>query len=328
MVEKETGGPLKLDKKDKAIMQQLEENSRQSYSEIGRKVKLRSDTVEYRVNRLLESGLILRMFAEPDLDKLGLKTYRLYLKTETENPELETYLKNHPKAQWFAKFEGEWDYAIRYSLKNEGELKKEMDALSAMFGKSISAKNVVVATQQTYLPLKYLTGGWLVRSIAFDEVSNFIMLDETDRKIMEFLFENSRAKTVDMASKIKISADAVQYRIRKLLDNGIIKFFGVYYNPLVFGYTRHKLLFWLHNANLKREHELIAYCEQHQNSSYVNRIAGSWDLELDFDAKTPAELHGIIKDIRDKFSDIIRDYSVLTILDEHVPNPFRGSGKQ
>jgi len=315
-------GLLKLDKKDKAIMQQLEENSRRSFSEIGRNIGLRSDTVEYRINRLMKSGLILRMFAEPDLDKLGLKTYRVFLKTQTDNPELETYLKKHPKAQWFAKFEGEWDYVIRYSLRNETELKKEMDALMARFGKSITAKNVVIATQQTYLPLKYITGSGLSRSIALDAGSEIATLDETNGKIMAYLFENARMTTIDIASKLRISPDSVQYRIKKLSEAGIIKFFGVYFNPLVFGYTRYKLLVWLQNANLEKEQGLIAYCEQHQNSAYINRIAGNWDLELDFDAKNASELHGIIKDIRDKFSDIIRDYSVLTILDEYVPNPF------
>jgi DNA-binding Lrp family transcriptional regulator len=316
--------PIKLDKKDKAIMHQLEENSRQPYSEIGRKVRLQSETVEYRVNRLLKSGLILRMFAEPNLDKLGLKTYRLYIKTVTENLALESYLRSHPKAQWFAKFEGEWHYVIRYSLRNEAELKSEVDALMAKFGKSMKAKNMVVALQQTYLPLSYITGGDLSRSVSMDITSEKVTLDETDSKIMMYLFENARMKTVDIAKKVGVSADAVQYRIKKLVQTGVITFFGVYYNPLVFGYTRYKLLVWLQNADFERERELIAYCEQHPNSSYINRTVGNWDLELDFDAKNASEIHELIKNIRSKFSDIIREYSLLTILDEFVPNPFRG----
>ncbi|HII38838.1 TPA: hypothetical protein HA318_02455, partial [Candidatus Micrarchaeota archaeon] len=57
--------------------------------------------------------------------------------------------------------------------------------------------------------------------------------------------------------------------------------------------------------------------------TYLNRVIGDWDLEVDFDARNTAELHAIVKEIRNKFSLIMRDYSVLTILNERISNPFK-----
>lgn len=324
--------PLKLDKKDKLIMQQLEENSRQSYSEIGRKVGLRNDTVEYRINKLRKSGIVIRMFAEPNLAKLGLKTYRIYLKvenvTEKEEKEMVDYFMNHPKGHWFAEFEGEWDYTMRYTMKDDLEFREEIEALMRRFGRFIRSKNIVITLQQSYLPLSYFTGmEGKVRLVSLERVEKIESLDEIDRNIMGLLFDDSRMKTVEIASAIGISADAVQYRIKKLLEREIISFFGVYYDPSVLGYTRHKILLWLQHTTKEREKKLIRYCEQHPNSSYLNRVVGSWDLEVDFDARNAQELHDIVKDLRNKFSDIIRDHSTLTILREHVPNPFKGLRK-
>jgi DNA-binding Lrp family transcriptional regulator len=320
--------PIKLDKKDKLIMQQLEDNSRQSYSEIGRKVGLRSDTVEYRINKLLKSSVIIRMFAEPNLPLLGLKTYRIYLKVENisekEEKEMLDYFINHPKGQWFAEFEGEWDYTMRYTLRDEIEFREEMEVLMKRFGRFIKSKNIVITLQQSYLPLNYFTGAeGKIRLVSLERVEEIESLDEIDRGIMELIFDNSRIKTVDIASRIEISADAVQYRIKKLLERGIISFFGVYYDPSVLGYTRYKVLLWLQHTTKEQEKKLIRYCEQHPNSSYLNRVVGSWDLEVDFDARNAQELHDIVKDMRNKFSDIIRDHSTLTTLKEHVPNPFK-----
>ncbi len=318
--------PIKLDKKDRLIMQQLEENSRQSYAEIGRKVGLRSDTVEYRINRMLKKGLIIRMFAEPNLQKLGLKTYRIYLKVENitsrKEKQLVDYFMNHPKGHWFAEFEGEWDYTMRYTLKDEREFKEEMEELLRKFGKFIKAKSIVMTLQQAYLPLTYLTGKrGAIKLLSLEKEKKIEALDETDTKIMGLLFENSRIKTVDIASKTGISPDAVQYRIKRLLEKGIISFFGVYYNSLVLGYSRYKVLLWLQPTR-EREKQLLRYCEHHPNSNYLNRIVGAWDLEVDFDAKNAQEIHNIVKDLKNNFPDIIRDHSTLMILKEHLPNPF------
>jgi Lrp/AsnC family leucine-responsive transcriptional regulator len=321
---------IKLDKKDKLIMQQLETNSRQTYSEIGRKVGLRSDTVEYRIKRLRKSGIIMNLFAEPNLPRLGLKTYRVYLKVENMTSEEEAgfvdYLMNHPKGQWFAEFEGEWDYAMRYTLKDEIEFREEIEELMRRFGRFIKSKNIAIALQQSYLPLNYLTGmEGEIRRISLERVEETERLDETDEKIMGYLFDDSRMKTVDIASRIGISSDAVQYRIRRLLERGLISFFGAYYDPLAIGYTRYKVLLWLQHTVRERETQLIRYCENHPNSTYLNRLVGSWDLEVDLDARDTRELHGIVKDLRNRFSDIIRDHSTLTILRERVPNPFRSA---
>lgn len=320
--------PIKLDKKDRLIMQQLEENSRQSYAEIGRKVGLRNDTVEYRINKLLKTGIVLRMFAEPNFSKLGLKTYRIYLKVENttkkEENEILDYFINHPKGNWFAELQGEWDYTIRYTLRDEIEFREEMEKLMEKFGKFIKSKSIAITLQQSYLPLTYFTEKeGIVRHISLERERKIMELDEIDSKIMYYLFENSRTKTVDIASGIGISADAVQYRIKKLIQNKIINFFGIYYNSQIIGYNRYKTLLWLQRITKEKEKKLIRYCEQHPNSTYINRNVGDWDLEIDFDAKNPREIHEIIKDLINKFSDIIRDYSTLTILREYVPNPFK-----
>ncbi|MBU0591643.1 MAG: Lrp/AsnC family transcriptional regulator [Candidatus Micrarchaeota archaeon] len=316
---------IKLDKKDRQIMHELEENSRQSYTEIGKKVRLKSNTVEYRINKLIQSGIILRMFAEPNLAKLGLKTYRLYLKMENISSEKENefiaYLKKHPKGQWFAALEGNWDYIMRYSLRDEIEFKKEIDELTKRFGDCMKSKNIAITIQQGYLPLNYLTGyRGTTRMQTLEEKTEDV--DELDKGIMRELFENSRTSTVTIATRLGISPDAVQYRIKNLLRNGVISFFGAYYDPEKFGYTRYKILFWLKHITEDKEKEFIEYCVQHPNSAYLNRNVGEWDLEVDFDTVNVRDVHRIINEIRKRFPDIIKDYSILTILNEHVPNPF------
>jgi DNA-binding Lrp family transcriptional regulator len=319
---------IKLDKKDRLIMHQLEEDSRQSYAEIGRKVGLRSETVEYRMSKLIRSGVIMRMFAEPNLPKLGLKTYRVYLKIgnmpQEEEERMVSYFFNHPRSNWFAEFEGEWDYTLRYTLKDEIEFREQMEDLMRRFGKYILSKNIVITLQQSFLNISYFTGKeGSIRWMRLERVDRIEEPDRVDKSIMGLLYDNSRLSTVDIAKKVGISADAVQYRIRRLVDRGIISYFGAYFEPPAFGFGRYKVLLWLQHSTKKREEELVRFCQQHPNSSYLNRVVGSWDLELDFDTKDIQQMHDIVKDLRNRFPDLIRDHSTMVNLRERLTNPFK-----
>ena len=317
---------IKLDKKDKQIMRQLEENSRQSYTEIGKKVGLSNETIEYRIKKMLDNGLIIRMFAEPNLPRLGLKTYRIYLKTAKLTKEDEEsilhYFATNPKAQWYAEFEGEWDYTLRLAVENETQLKEEMDRLMTKFGKFILAKDIVMTQYQTYLPISHFTESERkLRTIAIGKEKT-IRIDEIDLKLLFHLFENARTKTVDLAVKVNLSPDAVQYRIKKLMEEGAIAFFTAWFDRRKFGYEYYKVLLWFQYATPEDERKLIAYCEQHPNIVFVNRVLGNWDLELDFDAKNSAEIHELVKEVKNRFPDMIRNHTTLAILKDGVPNPF------
>ncbi len=318
---------MNIDKKDKKIIHELEKNSRENFKTIGKRIGLSGEVVDYRVKNLQKYGIITRMFAEPNLNKLGLKTYRVYLKIENMGDEntnaLLEYIATCPKVQWYGQFEGEWDYTIRYAMKDELEFKEEIDRLLSMFGKFIKAKDVVITTSQAYLPITYLTGGErIVREVISGKVGEE-KIDEIDKKILFHLCEDSRTRSVDISSKIKISPDAVQYRIKKLIKNGIIAFFTMWLDRRKFGYEHYKVLLWFQYATKKDEKKLIGYCEQHPNVVYINRVIGNWDLEIDFDAKNSKEIHDLVKNLKNKFPGIIRDHTTLAILSDQILNPFR-----
>jgi len=57
------------------------------------------------------------------------------------------------------------------------------------------------------------------------------MLDETDKKIIEILIENSRMSYVDIARKLGISEATIFKRIKKLKDEGVIESFTLQLEP-------------------------------------------------------------------------------------------------
>ncbi len=61
-----------IDSLDLKILAELVNNSKASYSELGRKLGLHPNVIAYRVNKLERSGVITEYTAHLDLEKLGL----------------------------------------------------------------------------------------------------------------------------------------------------------------------------------------------------------------------------------------------------------------
>lgn len=60
-------------------------------------------------------------------------------------------------------------------------------------------------------------------------------MDSTDKKILFFLLRDGRMPQRQIAKNIGISAQTLNYRISKLIDEGVIQDFGIRVNPSIYG---------------------------------------------------------------------------------------------
>ena len=67
-------------------------------------------------------------------------------------------------------------------------------------------------------------------------------IDETDRRILEYLHKNSRATMKEIGEKVHLTGQAVKNRLERLEDLGILKSYTVNIDCPVFGYKTHALL--------------------------------------------------------------------------------------
>jgi Lrp/AsnC family transcriptional regulator for asnA, asnC and gidA len=62
-------------------------------------------------------------------------------------------------------------------------------------------------------------------------------LDDKDKKLLNILQENGRASYSQLAGELDLSEATIRYRVKKLVDAGIIKKFTVLLNPKKIGYS-------------------------------------------------------------------------------------------
>ncbi|WP_206484168.1 Lrp/AsnC family transcriptional regulator [Thalassotalea sp. G2M2-11] len=121
------------------------------------------------------------------------------------------------------------------------------------------------------------------------------MLNEKDEELLSILRCNARASVSDIAKALNVSRTAIQKRISKLENNGIIKSYTV---ELGQNYTQD-----LVNVNVslkvkpnKRNNVCIALRKIHQ-IEYIYSISGDYDLLMTIAVQTLAQLSDILEQI-------------------------------
>jgi Lrp/AsnC family transcriptional regulator, regulator for asnA, asnC and gidA len=84
---------LSLDDLDWKILQAIQENSKQTYSEVGRQLGVAHSTVYDRIRKLEKSGIIKKWTVDIDLEKLGLNHITALMTVYTDPKETENVAK-------------------------------------------------------------------------------------------------------------------------------------------------------------------------------------------------------------------------------------------
>ena len=131
-----------IDKKDIEIIRLLEEDSRMSILEIGRKVKLSHETVRYRINKLVKNGIIEKFTVSINKNKLGYTIYAVIMLstwnyTQKEWEEFLKYLMEYPNIIAIEKITGTYDLKIAFWTKNSDEFENISHTIKTRYSKII-----------------------------------------------------------------------------------------------------------------------------------------------------------------------------------------------
>ncbi|MEW5996692.1 MAG: winged helix-turn-helix transcriptional regulator [Candidatus Micrarchaeota archaeon] len=131
-----------------------------------------------------------------------------------------------------------------------------------------------------------------------------IKLDKADRIILAELDRNCRVPTSRLAKLARKSRQSVEYRIRRLVGDGIITGFNVAINPHKMGYKLYKFYLQLRNVPEERK-RLLTYLRTSGIVYWMGECDGVWDLIFEVFAKSDYEFYGLKNELISEFGDII-----------------------
>lgn len=312
-----------LDKKDKKILYELDQNSRQPLTKIAKIVNLSRESILYRIKKYQAEGIIRGYLIIIDMAKLGFIHNKIYLKLhniteEQENKFIQELIKN-PYVSWISSCDGK--YSLIFGVKSRSiiELNNVLKEIESKYWKFIKEKDI-----STIIDALHFNRDYLIEKEKSSERKAFwggkqekIKLDEMNFKILDELSRNSRISSVEIASKLKISPDSVIQRIKGLERSKVIINYMIWPNVNKLTGLYYKVLVTLHNMNEEKENQLRNYCLQNPNIVYMLNSFGPWQLELDIEVENINQFRSLIREFLNKFSDIVSDYSPLNIFEEY-----------
>ncbi len=321
---------FKLDIKNQKILRELRFNGRSSFSSIAKEIGLSKETTIYRINQLKKDKIIMEYVPEIDPYILGYTIFRIVIKLKSMDKqfekELEEYfLYSNMPVVWMGYLYGEWDFALGVMVKDSREFHEYMEKFNEKFGEHIMKKAIVIQVEDIFKHYNFLYGPITKRGKVGKTKKlpkKEIEFDKIDLKLIALLYEDARMPTIEIAKKMNISSDVVRYRLDKLKKKGIIKRFITTINRNTLGYRKYKVLLSFQHMTPKENKKLLGYCKQHPNISHISTCVGSWDMEIDYDSKTPEEFNELFMHLRDMFDPVIHEYSILLNYKYEYANPF------
>ncbi len=307
---------IKIDLKDKKILNEIEMNARVSHAEIAKKVGLSKQVVKYRIERLEKEKVIQSYFAVIDIARLGYFPHIIYVKfiglsTEKENQWIEQ-MNKHPAVMSLGKNAGNWDLTLVVKAKNNHELDEIYRQLTA--GKTDKIKEKMVTTQ---IETTYFTETVFFNKQGKEASANGkaqIKIDEIDEKIITILAKDCRISLVELAEKLKMSPNGIKERVKKLEENNIIAGYKTKINYELLGFLHFRVFIHVKKMSQEFYEQVKSFLKQKGNVESVTRCWGYADMDYRIHGKDVFEVYNQISELKDTFIDNITDVDSMIIV--------------
>ncbi|MBU0528089.1 Lrp/AsnC family transcriptional regulator [Candidatus Micrarchaeota archaeon] len=310
-----------LDVKDRRLLLALDMGARKTDSAIANEIGLSKQVTNYRIKRLESRNIIKSYYAIVDHTKIGLKLYRVGLKLENvdndKEREIIDYLKS--RGSWIVTVFGSWDVFMGIYTKDEYDLMDFWKKFSDKYGYYVSDKWISLMTKSWKFEKSFIFPKKKDRKNSFvlGHKSSSVNIDEIDHAILQQLTINARQSTFDLAKKVKQTERIVQYRIKKLEENGVILGYRALINTALLGLKFYKIFVQLKNADSKDRQQIRGFVIQHPNVGYITEAAGGSDLEFEGHFTDSRALFEFITELKDSAPTLIKDVVYLEYVKEH-----------
>jgi len=305
----------KLDLIDRKLLAELDKNSRQPIAALAKKVRLSKQAVKQRLEKLERNELILGYYAVIDVFKLQRLSARLWIKLQGSynEEEIVKFALQMPDVGWVLRLDGAYDLAMIFWSRDMLDFDNAVKELKFRFGEFLKTVDVSFIVRAHHISHRYLTNEKTLHELIMQQKFSRFEISQTDSKILQILAKNSRVSLVEISRQLGISDKTVKYRINRLEKNKIILGYMVVLDYAKIGYTWHKVFLRLQELSPEKYQQLISFLKSKINVMFVTEAIGVSDLEFEVMLQIPKQFHELMREIRMRFPEIIKEFSWITI---------------
>lgn len=311
---------MTLDKKDWKILATLSKDCRTSLRQIANAVGVSREVADYRIKKLVKTGIIKSFCTDVNLQALGFTKHVVYLELKNVDKEKEEnifqYLKNHKFISWIVTSTGKWSVIFDIHAKNTQHLSQLIKELKQEIGIYFGEYEIVTLEKYYYYHSKFFNEKEKIQ----EKKNKNISLDEIDLLLLRTLRNNARIDYVKLSEKVKLTPEAISKRIKKLKENNIINQFYIFPDLTRLGFEHYNVQINLENIDNEKENKIMNYLQHHKSVSFIYKPISHWDIEFGVFVKNPGELRDFMLQLRTLHPENIRIKDVALFYEELLPN--------
>jgi len=145
-----------------------------------------------------------------------------------------------------------------------------------------------------------------------------IRLDLKDREILFQLDTNARQSNSEIAKKIRLNKNVVNYRIKKLEESGIIKGYNTIIDFSKLGLFLFRVYIDFYEFDIEKEKEALNFLIGLKGTDNIIKAVGNWNIVADFYVKDISYFHKIFLDFLDNHRTLIKNYDIELVVKEKI----------
>lgn len=327
----ETYAPVKvkIDLRDKRILALLSEDARMPLSNIAKAVQLSRDGVSYRINRMIQLGVIKRFFPIINLKKFGYDTYHVFMLLDemdkTQHQKLIMDMIAHPNTKTVREYSDSWDIELVFIARSVREMDEILMDMTTKYPQLVLEREkleIVKGYNSVHLPYLYYKN--VKKSFEWKDKKPIkkIEMDEKDFQILEILCYNARRSTYEISRKVGLSPDAVSYRIKNMVGANVIRKFTILVDLSKLGFHWYTYAMQVKTFNKQYDVKMKEFVRQHPHIIRAVKTLGAWDFILHILCEDATQYHQTIKELKVTFYDIIKNYESWIAYKEYYYDVF------
>lgn len=139
---------LEIDSLDLRLLSILEEDARQTLSQIAKKLRSSQQVVSYRMKALEKKRVIGGYYSLVDIGRLGYTSYRTLLRLSNLSKEAHTkiigYLQKHPNVLWVVDCGGRWDLLVNFMARDVVQYNELLQGFRKAFSHYVQNYDVLI----------------------------------------------------------------------------------------------------------------------------------------------------------------------------------------
>ncbi len=308
---------------DKRLLYELSKDARQTYKQLAQRINSIKEVVAYHITKLQKEGVITKFVPVISLTRLGVYTFKLYVRlhglTNTTEQELYNRLIDSDDIAWVASCVGQWDILIAMYAPDIVTFAQKKNKLLQDFSEYIESYDVTMIEDALVFNRDYLIKKKpdYRKEFVFGGPQEYTELKQEEWQLLFEIRNNGRYEALAVGRKLKRDSRTVISDVKRLQKQGIIQGTTTFVNLSKLGMQLHKLCVHLGSHKKIDVNRLIAFTKTNPNVIHLIRSLGQWELEIELEETSAANINSYVRELKNTFPNVIKRIDVVTITEEH-----------